>query len=199
MTDVFTCTALILLVYMSCMFVVGLKAGDNSLIDIAYGPAFIAACWGAWLLGPESTRHPRAVLLLLLIGIWGVRLGLHIGLRHRGKGEDFRYRRFREDWGSAIIWRSFLQIYMLQGLHAKRHYLVTLNRPTDYDEQQVIARMTYQHPVYTERSMATQTSLPSLNGVNNTCFCGSYFGYGFHEDAVRSGYQAVARLGRGDQ
>jgi predicted NAD/FAD-binding protein len=86
---------------------------------------------------------------------------------------------------------------LLQGLTTQRQYLVTLNRPTAYDEQQVIARMTYHHPVYTERSMATQAALPSLNGVNNTCFCGSYFGYGFHEDAVRSSYQAVARLGRG--
>jgi len=86
---------------------------------------------------------------------------------------------------------------LLQGLTTQRHYLVTLNRPSAYDERQVIARMIYHHPVYTERSMATQAALPSLNGVNNTCFCGSYFGYGFHEDAVRSSYQAVARLGRG--
>ena len=95
---------------------------------------------------------------------------------------------------SAFVTYSMNQ---LQGLKTERQYLVTLNRPTAYDEQQIIARMTYHHPVYTERSMATQATLPSLNGVNNTCFCGSYFGYGFHEDAVRSSYQAVARLGRG--
>ena len=42
--------------------------------------------------------------------------------------------------------------------------------------------------------MATQASLPTLNGVKNTWFCGSYFGYGFHEDAVRSSYQTAAQL-----
>ena len=115
MTETFSDAAFILLVYMVCMFVIGLKAKDNSLIDIAYGPAFIAACWGAWLLGPETSRHPRTMLLLILIGLWGLRLGLHIGLRHRGRGEDFRYRKFRQDWGNTIFWRSFLQIYMLQG------------------------------------------------------------------------------------
>lgn len=115
MTEIFRDAAFILLVYMICMFVIGLKARDNSLIDIAYGPAFIAACWGAWLLGPETSRHPRTMLLLVLVGLWGLRLGLHIGLRHRGRGEDFRYRKFREDWGDTIFWRSFLQIYMLQG------------------------------------------------------------------------------------
>ena len=115
MTEIFRDAAFILLVYMICMFVIGLKARDNSLIDIAYGPAFIAACWGAWLLGPETSRHPRTMLLLVLVGLWGLRLGLHIGLRHRGRGEDFRYRKFRQDWGNTIFWRSFLQIYMLQG------------------------------------------------------------------------------------
>ena len=83
---------------------------------------------------------------------------------------------------------------ILQGLKTRRHYLVTLNRPGEYNENQVIARMVYHHPIYTSSSMATQPLLPSLNGVNGTFFCGSYFGYGFHEDAVRSSYQAVATL-----
>ena len=83
---------------------------------------------------------------------------------------------------------------LLQGLTTQNQYLVTLNRPGDYDESQVIARMVYHHPTYTADSMATQSSLPTLNGGNNTYFCGSYFGYGFHEDAVRSSVQAVKLL-----
>jgi steroid 5-alpha reductase family enzyme len=100
---------------MCCMFFIGLKARDNSLVDIAYGPAFVVACWGTWFFSGESTLHFRPILLLVLLTLWGVRLGLHIGSRHRGRGEDFRYRKFREDWGDTVIWRSFLQIYMLQG------------------------------------------------------------------------------------
>ena len=111
----FLTAALLLIGYMSCMFIIGLKARDNSLVDIAYGPAFVFACWGTWLLNGDLTFHFRSLLLLVLLALWGVRLGLHIGLRHRGRGEDFRYRKFREDWGDTIIWRSFLQIYMLQG------------------------------------------------------------------------------------
>ena len=42
--------------------------------------------------------------------------------------------------------------------------------------------------------MATQAELMTLNGVGNTWFCGSYFGYGFHEDAVRSSYRMAAQL-----
>jgi steroid 5-alpha reductase family enzyme len=98
------------------MYVIGWIAKDNSLVDIAYGPAFLVACWGAWLLGSSMPVHFRPLLLLVLLTLWGVRLGLHIGLRHRGRGEDFRYQKFRQDWGNSIIWRSFLQIYMLQGI-----------------------------------------------------------------------------------
>ena len=80
------------------------------------------------------------------------------------------------------------------GLTTGKQYLLTLNRPSAYDDKQVISRMVYHHPTYTNASMATQASLPTLNGVRNTWFCGSYFGYGFHEDAVRSSYQMAAQL-----
>ena len=63
------------------------------------------------------------------------------------------------------------------------------------DEKKVIAHMTYTHPVFSFESLATQTALPRLNGVNKTYFCGSYFGYGFHEDAARSGFQVASALG----
>ena len=115
MTTVFLTATFLILACMGCMYMVGLLAKDNSLVDIAYGPVFIVACWGAWLASQAATDHFRPLLLLALITLWGVRLGLHIGLRHRGRGEDFRYRTFREQWGATLVWRSFLQIYMLQG------------------------------------------------------------------------------------
>ena len=42
--------------------------------------------------------------------------------------------------------------------------------------------------------MSTQEQLPLLNGVNNTYFCGSYFGYGFHEDAIKSAVNIVTEI-----
>ena len=116
MINVFLDAALLILAGMSVMAVVGLRARDNSLVDIAYGPLFVLAGWGAWLAADGmSDLQPRPLMLLTLVSVWGVRLGLHIGLRHRGRGEDFRYRRFREEWGDTIVWRSLLQIYLLQG------------------------------------------------------------------------------------
>lgn len=85
---------------------------------------------------------------------------------------------------------------LLQGLSAKKQYLVTLNRPSPHEESQVLASLVYHHPVYTRESMDTQSSLASLNGRRGTYFCGSYFGFGFHEDAVRSSHEAVAQFRR---
>ena len=83
----------------------------------------------------------------------------------------------------------------LQQLKTRNQYLVTLNPFKPIAEDKVIARMTYTHPVFTFESLGTQPDLPGLNGVRNTFFCGSYFGYGFHEDAARSGVQAAAAMG----
>ncbi len=93
----------------------------------------------------------------------------------------------REDLGKGHA-PVFVTYYMnqLQGLETKKHYCVTLNTPRPISEGSRIAEMTYHHPLYSLKSMATQEELPSLNGKQNTYFCGSYFGYGFHEDAVRS-------------
>ena len=83
---------------------------------------------------------------------------------------------------------------LLQGFPASRQYLVTLNRPGGYPEAEVVARMEYHHPTYTAASMATQSELPALNRDGRAVFCGSSFGYGFHEDAVRAGEEAAAAL-----
>ena len=74
----------------------------------------------------------------------------------------------------------------LQRLETRAPYFVTLNPGRAIDDALVTARLTYTHPMYTFASLATQAQLPQLNGHNRTSYCGSYFGYGFHEDAVRA-------------
>lgn len=86
---------------------------------------------------------------------------------------------------------------LLQGLKTVRHYCVSLNRHTPVREDTVIARMVYRHPSYTFASVKTQKELHRLNGVRNRWFCGSYFGYGFHEDAVRSAVEVGREFGVG--
>lgn len=82
----------------------------------------------------------------------------------------------------------------LQRLRTHRPYFVSLNRNGHVDKNRVINRTIFSHPVYTKSSMASQPGLPGLNGVNRTYFCGSYFGYGFHEDAVKSAVDVAAHF-----
>ena len=83
----------------------------------------------------------------------------------------------------------------LQRLQVQRDYCVTLNRAGAVDERKVVREIHYTHPVYSPASLATQPKLDSLNGVRNTYFCGSYFSFGFHEDAVRSGNEVGRAFG----
>jgi predicted NAD/FAD-binding protein len=83
----------------------------------------------------------------------------------------------------------------LQGLKTESNYFVTLNTGKTIKKESIITEMVYHHPTYSFESMKTQSELPSLNGVNRTYFCGSYFGYGFHEDAARSGLHVAEKFG----
>jgi predicted NAD/FAD-binding protein len=86
----------------------------------------------------------------------------------------------------------------LQRLHAHEQWCVTLNRSAPIDEKRVVATFDYAHPQFDFPALATQAELPRLQGVRRTWYCGSYFGYGFHEDAVRSAHDAVRAIESAD-
>jgi predicted NAD/FAD-binding protein len=82
----------------------------------------------------------------------------------------------------------------LQRLDAPERYVVTLNGDHRIRGDRVLARMVYEHPIYTPAAIAAQQLLPGLNnGV--TAFAGAYHGWGFHEDGCRSGVEAALSLG----
>ncbi|MFE2885406.1 NAD(P)/FAD-dependent oxidoreductase [Streptomyces sp. NPDC059272] len=82
----------------------------------------------------------------------------------------------------------------LQRLDATETFVVTLGGDDRVDPGRVLARMVYEHPVYTPESVAAQQRLPELAG--DVCvFAGAYHGWGFHEDGCRSGVEAAAALG----
>ena len=82
----------------------------------------------------------------------------------------------------------------LQNLPQTPEVFVSLNPHHAPRADSVIAEMTYEHPVFDNGAMLAQQSLHKLQGEDRVWFCGSYFGYGFHEDAVRSSVQAVKLL-----
>jgi predicted NAD/FAD-binding protein len=85
---------------------------------------------------------------------------------------------------------------ILQSIAAPAQFLLTLNRGADVDPARVIGRYVYDHPVYTSRAVAAQARRHEINGVRHTYYCGAYWGYGFHEDGVKSALVAVEEFQR---
>jgi predicted NAD/FAD-binding protein len=85
----------------------------------------------------------------------------------------------------------------LQALKAPEAMCVSLNRTDVIDPEKVIQRMTYHHPMFDSRSFDAQRKHDRINGVRRTHYCGAYWGYGFHEDGVRSALAACKPLGVG--
>lgn len=83
----------------------------------------------------------------------------------------------------------------LQPLQTKKDYFVSLNPEQGIAPGKLVKEIQYTHPCFDEKALDSQVKLPELNGKQNTYFCGSYFGYGFHEDAVRSAVNVADKLG----
>ena len=82
----------------------------------------------------------------------------------------------------------------LQNLKTQRNYFLTLNPIIDIDNKKVIKKVEFTHPVYNINTIKAQKYLSELQGINNSWFCGSYFGYGFHEDGLKSGISVANKL-----
>jgi steroid 5-alpha reductase family enzyme len=114
MTETLALSAFVLFWYMTLLFVIALVRRDNSIVDIAWGPGFLlVALVALWYHQPVGLRP---VLITILVAVWAGRLCLHVLLRNWGRGEDWRYARWRLQWGHWWILGSFLQVFMLQGL-----------------------------------------------------------------------------------
>ncbi|MCS4502881.1 hypothetical protein KBTX_02861 [wastewater metagenome] len=72
---------------------------------------------------------------------------------------------------------------------------VSLNPVRPPAPDRVIRRLSYDHPVFDGAAMRAQAALPRLQGDGGVWFCGSYCGYGFHEDALASAVAVAGRLG----
>jgi len=99
--------------YASVWFLVALKLRRNDVADVAWGAGFIVLALVAQFAAADVSN--RGILLLALVAVWGLRLSLHIGLRNKGKAEDPRYRKWREEWGAHARARAYFQVFLLQG------------------------------------------------------------------------------------
>jgi len=82
---------------------------------------------------------------------------------------------------------------LLQSLPTNKNYFVTVNpfkKPNN-----VINLTTFEHPIYSLETLIAQKEVMQIQGLNNTYFCGSYLGYGFHEDGIQSAAYISRLLG----
>jgi len=86
---------------------------------------------------------------------------------------------------------------ILQSLTSAEEFLVTLNLPGGIAEQKKIGTYRYHHPQYTMAAPAAQQRHGEISGRNRTHYCGAYWGYGFHEDGVKSALAACRYFGKG--
>lgn len=106
--------AITVLIFMTAVFALAQLLKNNGLVDIAWGLGFIVVT--ATLFLRQPVLYPAKALVTALVLVWGLRLSIHIFSRNRGKAEDFRYARMRQNWGRAVVFKSFFFIFMLQGL-----------------------------------------------------------------------------------
>ncbi len=84
---------------------------------------------------------------------------------------------------------------LLQSLDCPEPLVVTLNRTAAIDPARILKRRSYRHPQYTHASVAAQGRRAEINGVDRLWYAGAYWGWGFHEDGMRSAVEVARALG----
>lgn len=118
-------------VLVTVLWAISVLVHDASIVDIAWGLLFVALVWlqylRAWLLQgpaclPEScdggSAPASALIVPILVTVWGVRLSVYLAWRNLGRGEDFRYVRMRERWGPRFPIVSLVVVFLLQAVLA---------------------------------------------------------------------------------
>ena len=103
-------------------------------------------------------------------------------------------------WNSAIDQNNLNQnsvtywLNLLQNLNIKKDIFLTLNPFFKIDEKKIIKKVSFTHPYYNQEALDSQKHLKSIQNKKNILFCGSYFGYGFHEDGIKSSLDMLKYL-----
>jgi len=100
---------------MTLLWLISIVIKNVSIVDLFWGFGFVVAC--AVYFRYTEGFETRKILLMAMVTLWGLRLSIYLAWRNLGKGEDFRYRKFRADFGEhRYWWYSFFSVFLLQGL-----------------------------------------------------------------------------------
>lgn len=113
--------AAVLVTYMCAGFVLAMYVKKSSVVDVLYGLGVLLVTLLAYALSQSSASTSWVVFVpLILTAVWALRLSYRIFRKNYGKPEDARYAAWRTQWSARsqtyFLLRSFLQIFMLQGV-----------------------------------------------------------------------------------
>jgi predicted NAD/FAD-binding protein len=103
---------------------------------------------------------------------------------------NYRVQKVRGELTTTTIY----DMNCLQNVSSRTNYFVSINDPGLVDKSKVIRRIEYEHPIFTPETARAQQSLHQLNDNGSSYFCGSYFRFGFHEDAFTSAVNLCGKL-----
>lgn len=113
--EIFLTGFVVILVMMTILWIASVILKNVSIVDLFWGFGFVLTCF-IYFLNTEGLEI-RKILLMTMVAIWGLRLSGYLAWRNIGKGEDFRYQKFRKDYGEhRYWWVSFFQTFLLQGV-----------------------------------------------------------------------------------
>jgi steroid 5-alpha reductase family enzyme len=111
--EIYGTALLVVLCLVTLLWAISVPLRDASIIDIFWGPLFVAIAWV--LLATAGEPSLRPYLVTLLTTLWGLRLAYHLAARNLGHGEDRRYQLWRQHGGENWWLKTYYRIYLFQG------------------------------------------------------------------------------------
>jgi steroid 5-alpha reductase family enzyme len=112
--QIYLLSLILIQLMMALLWLVSVPLKNVSIVDPFWGLGFVIVSFLYFFLGEGF--EVRKILILIMVTIWGLRLSIFLFWRNSGKGEDFRYKQFRKDYGEKKYWWiSYFQVFLLQG------------------------------------------------------------------------------------
>ena len=124
----------------------------------------------------------------------------NIAILHTDENVMPKNKKIWSSWNSKVDSKNINKnsvtywLNLLQNLNINKNIFLTLNPFIKIDEKKIIKKIDFTHPYYDQETLVNQKKLNLIQNKKNILFCGSYFGYGFHEDGIKSSLEMVKHI-----
>ena len=124
----------------------------------------------------------------------------NIAILHTDENVMPKNKKIWSSWNSKVDSKNINKnsvtywLNLLQNLNINKNIFLTLNPFIKIDKKKIIKKIDFTHPYYNQETLVNQKKLNLIQNKQNILFCGSYFGYGFHEDGIKSSLEMVKHI-----